>query len=311
MNLSMEQGAQSVLDWHEQRRGVRPHWRARLLDKPNGERLVAEYALGADGAAGEVVIGKCYAGDDGARTFGVMGEVRAALAALPAKILALPEALWYDPMRRCLVQPRVPGVAFGELAGSADFEAALDLAGEALAELHDTDAVRGEPRRLADHLRELVRPHPMVLAQAVPPLHARIERLLSGLERADATLGASAPSTIHRDFHLRQLFLDERRVWLIDWDLCARGDAALDAGNFLMYLEVRLGEGAQGPARAFLQGYFRRAPESRRPRIELYKGLNYLRRACKAFRLGGADWREQSELMLGRAERSLAAYEGH
>jgi aminoglycoside phosphotransferase (APT) family kinase protein len=239
-----------------------------------------------------------------------MRDVRAALAALPARVLALPEALWYDPARRCLVQPRVPGVPFADLAGTAAFEHALARAGEGLAELHDTDALGGEPRHLPDHLRELIRPHPSDLGEAVPEFRVAVRRLLAGFARAEAGIGAVAPATIHRDFHLRQLFLDESRVWLIDWDLCARGDPALDVGNFLMYLEVRMGERSEQPAAAFLQGYFRRAPESRRPRIALYKGLNYLRRACKTVRLGGPTWREQAGMLLGRAEHCMAGYEG-
>lgn len=301
MSLSLEQGAAAALQVLQPKAGgVR--WRSRLLDTPNGERLVAEISV--EGSA--PVIAKCYADDTGARTRRVMEAVTAALAEGPSTVLAAPAALGYDAARRCLVQTRAAGTPFLELAGTREFLPALRLAGEALAELHGLALAEGEPKNLAQHVAELMHPHPLELARRLPGEQARIEALLAALQAAEHRLARDVePRPLHRDFHLRQLFLDGGRVWLIDWDLFARGDPALDLGNFLMYLETRLDADVQVSTEAFLDGYFSRAADGIYPRIALYKALNYLRRACKHCRLGQPGWAGRTAQMLERAEACL------
>ena len=49
---------------------------------------------------------------------------------------------------------------------------------------------------------------------------------------------------VHRDFHDGQVLLDESyAVGLIDFDLMAAGDPALDVANFLCHLELREHQG--------------------------------------------------------------------
>lgn len=302
MSTLLEQGTAAVLDFLQRAGGARPPLRSRLLDTPNGERLVAEFSC--EGAA--PVIAKCYPDDTGARTFRTMAALGAALAGSGAQALAAPAALCYDAGRRCLVQGRAAGAPFLELAGTERFLPALRRAGEALAELHGLSLAEGEPKRVADHVAELIHPHPLELAGRLPQHRARIEALLVQLEAAERRLaGGVAPRPLHRDFHLRQLFLEGRRVWVIDWDLYARGDPALDLGNFLMYLETRLDAGHQVATEAFLDGYFARGDEGVYPRIAIYKALNYLRRASKHCRLGQPGWPGRSAQMLERAEACL------
>ena len=307
MSPSLEQGAAAVRDFWERHNGLRPALRSRLLDTPNGERLVAEFSFeGAPGA--EPLIAKCYGDDTGEGTFLLMTALAEALGRIKDPVLALPAALCYDGGRRCLVQQRVDGTPFLFLAGTKEFLPALRRAGQALAELHCLNVAAGRPKRIADHVRELISPHPLELAERLPSNRGRIGALLAALEAAEARLAAQvSPRPIHRDFHLRQLFLEGRQVWLIDWDLFAKGDPALDVGNFLMYLETRLEADQSAAAEAFLEGYCARAPDEVRPRLGLYKGLNYLRRASKHCRLAQPGWTLRSAEMLERAEACLAA----
>lgn len=306
MNVTVEQGEAAVLDYLERQRGVRPVLRSRLLDTPNGERLVAEFSF-EDETAAEPVIAKCYPDDTGEGTFLMMAALTAALVHEPDPVLALPAALCYDAGRRCLVQQRVDGTPYSFLVGTREFLPALRRAGEALAELHRLDVAAGKAKRMRDHLRELIQPHPLVLAERLPGNRGRIMTLLRALDAAEARLaGNQAPRPIHRDFHLRQLFLEAKRVWLIDWDLFAKGDPALDVGNFLMYLETRLDTDREAAAGAFLEGYCARSADDVYPRIGLYKALNYLRRASKHYRLGQPGWALKSAEMLARAEACLA-----
>jgi aminoglycoside phosphotransferase (APT) family kinase protein len=308
MSLSVEQGAAAVMDFLERQGGVRPPLHSKLLDTPNGERLVAEFSF-ADAAGTRPIIAKCFGDDTGEHTFLVMTALAGALARHPNPTLALPAALCYDSARRCLVQQRVEGSPFFFLAGTAQFLPALQRAGDALADLHALDVTVGKTTRIADHLRDLIHPHPLELAERLPEHRTRIRSLVTALEAAEARFAAGVtPRPIHRDFHLRQLFLDEKgRVWVIDWDLFARGDPALDVGNFLMYLETRLDSDREAAAEVFLESYFGRGSGDVYPRIGFYKGLNYLRRASKHCRLAQPGWAAKSAMMLARAEACLGA----
>ena len=64
---------------------------------------------------------------------------------------------------------------------------------------------------------------------------------------------------MHRDFHDGQVLVDDAHaVGLIDFDLMAAGDPALDVANFICHLELRehqRGIVAAPLAAAFLGGY--------------------------------------------------------
>lgn len=313
MTLSIDHGAAAVAACFAARGEAPPHCSARLLEAPNGERLVVEYALAASqpasGAPPAAVIGKCYADDTGARTFRVMQALRAALADAGPLPLTIPEPLWYDAPRRCLVQEKVLGQPLSAVVAGAEAGRALALAGEALAALHALKLPWERPRCLLDHVLELMRPHPLLLAEAFPAWRGRIRRLLEAMvDGATRLAGAVAPAPLHRDFHLRQMFVVDGQIALIDWDLFAFGDPALDVGNFVMVLRTRFGERAAPSIQAFVDGYRRAGSREVLERAGLYEVLSYLRRACKHYRLGGEAWRERSEAMLAAAE---AAWESN
>jgi aminoglycoside phosphotransferase (APT) family kinase protein len=303
MSLRLESGLAAVQDYLARSIGTRPHLIPRLLDTPNGERLVAEFSF----AGGDPLIAKCYADDTGRQTRRNMTLVTRALEKIPDPVLAVPKTLCYDSARRCLVQQRVDGTPYFFLAGTPQFFSALRRAGEALSELHRLELPSERAKSLEEHLSDLVHPHPLVLAEKLPELRQRIYAVLSALKSAARrSAGEILACPVHRDFHLRQLFLEGDRVWLIDWDLFAFGDPALDVGNFLMYLETRLDPGQPAAAEAFLEGYFRRGDPAVRSRIGLYMGLNYLRRAAKHCRLGAPGWPSGSAEMVTRAEACVA-----
>jgi Ser/Thr protein kinase RdoA (MazF antagonist) len=54
-----------------------------------------------------------------------------------------------------------------------------------------------------------------------------------------ASLPAAPPRALHRDFHPDQVLVDGERLWLLDLDLQAQGNGALDAGNFTAHLVER------------------------------------------------------------------------
>jgi tRNA A-37 threonylcarbamoyl transferase component Bud32 len=273
-----------------------PHKVIRVAAAPDGHTRYGQTAI----------IAKYYPDDEGERTARVTASVCEALGRSPGRrALGIPRVLGYDAQRRLLLQEPVPGTRYDAILSGPGALRALALAGRALAALHALDAAAGPPLAMRDHLRDLIHPHPARLARAVPALRPRLGRILRTLLLADAAWrDRRADVPIHRDVHPKQLFLDGRRVCLIDWDLSARGDAALDLGNFVAYLRARLhlDDAATG---ALTQGYAAAGAPDTLERVPVYEALTYVRLACKRFRLGAPGWRDGCAGLIGRAEQCL------
>ena len=180
--------------------------------------------------------------------------------------------------------------------------------GAAMARLHASSVVLGPATSAADHLRDLVHPHPAALARAFPALAWQIQTLLDGL----LALTAVWTAPIHRDLHPRQLLLSGPRTWLLDWDLAAQGDPALDVGNLFAYLRARWPAAAAGSAlSAFWAGY---APEARPgvlARVGWFEAFASLRLACKAFRFRGLAAEPEVTELLTHARRCAGRVVDH
>lgn len=272
----------------------------RLLDTPASGRSVHEYALVNEKVSGvsPSVIAKCFPDASGAQVFATMRALSAAIAAQACRTLVVPEALHYDSARSCLVQERVRGLplseALNEAPGVEVRHALLRLVGKALAELHGLDARAlgaRTPKKLDDHVGELMRPHPLAVGLAIPGREERIRGLTERLVKAGASIEPAMPvAPLHRDFHFKQLFVDGTRIALIDWDLFGAGDPALDVANFLMHIELRCGPESESAQAAFLEAYLAARPEEILARVPVYRAFNHLRRVCKSFRLQADGW---------------------
>jgi len=289
----------------------RPRWDSRVIAEGEGQRLIVEYSLNDDAAPtarpSRRLIAKFFSDGMGARSFSVMRCIASALDALPGQppVLAIPQAYFYDPDLRLQVQQRVRGTAYPELLARRGFRIHLRLAGQALSCLHSLPVSGEAPRRMAEHMAELMRPHPLRLAEALPEMRVRVEGLVSAMLEAESRWPGTPPSWLHRDVHMDQLFRYEGRVWLIDWDLAAVGDPAVDVGNFLLQIRKSAGDRSEAGRAAFLEGYAggQGAPDP--SRIAVYEAFNCLRRACKRYRVKDNDWRERMLEMLAAADRCM------
>jgi aminoglycoside phosphotransferase (APT) family kinase protein len=277
----------------------------RVLGEEPGQRLVIEYRLQPHGP---VVVGKFYADRSGQSAYRALRGLDRVLAReLGPSVLSLPKALFYDPDARFLAQQRVAGIPYPDLLGEADIRPFFERAGEALAVLHRQRVRVGRTVWLEDHLRDLIHPHPRHLARRWPEYEPMVTALLHTMtERERAWRAEIEPVPLHRDFHLRQLFFEAGQVGLIDWDLFARGDPALDVGNFLVYLQTHLAAPLADRARAaFVAGYGLHQVGASLPRVRFYQAFTYLRLACKSARRQAEGWYEQTWELLRTAARYL------
>jgi aminoglycoside phosphotransferase (APT) family kinase protein len=284
-------------------------WEQQVLGETPGLRRVVACAFHGAAALEPVrLVAKAYETSEGERTAQLMAALCAQLAVRPDVIAAVPQPIFYDRDNRLLVQQVASGRPYPELAASDRVHAHLAAAGAAVATLHRLPVPAGPPRSLRDNLRDLVHPHPAELAERVPGLAARVAAIIAGLEELDRASGPAPVALTHRDLHLRQLLRDGARVWVLDWDLAAATDAALDLGNLIAYMATKLpADRAMTCSDALLEGYAADTGAPAVARRRLYEAFTYVRLACKRFRLGGDDWLVRAEDMLARAERRLEA----
>jgi len=269
------------------------------LDRRTVERHVAEICFTRSGSEERRVIAKLFSDETGQTTFETMKAVEAGLERLPSPVLAVPSAVLYDSRRRLLVQEVAEGVPYVELIEDPTFVDLIARAGRALATLHSLEPRRAPVKTLEDHIAEIVRPHPIELATAYPEYRRLIEERLARMRARDTGLQSRAVAPIHRDFHLRQLFAGPDRTWLVDWDQFCLGDPAFDVAYFTVYLSNHLEpQLAARCEHAFLEAYSELRPDDFRDRMPLYASFNYLRRACRRFRLRDGGWEPELHRMM-------------
>lgn len=172
--------------------------------------------------------------------------------------------------------------------------------GHAVRALHDASPPTGLPGHdvaaeaaSSTTLLRLARRH-----RALP--EATLARLSGDISRASGSLAAVGaphrPALIHRDLHDKQLLVETGsdgaiEVGILDVDMLALGDPALDLGNVLAHLDLRVQQGwttraaADVVAEGILEGY---APDERvRAALPGYRALTCARLvALYAFRPG-------------------------
>ena len=255
------------------------------------------------------LVGTSYTDDRGQQTFQIMRELNHNLAQqADASALAVPQVLFYDPSLRLLAQQRVVGIPYSDLLDRAEPTNYVQLAGAALALLHNQHLAIGNEAWLRDHLADLLHPQPAQLGDQLPEYRAQIEMLIAEMISQERHIKpAIETGPIHRNFGPSKVLYREGRAWVIDWDLFAQGDPALDIANFVVHLQVRI---AQQPGRAlaaFIDGYFAARPLLILERVPLYAAFAYLRLAAKCFQRKEAHWEDQLRDYLRRGEECLAA----
>ncbi|WP_277455458.1 aminoglycoside phosphotransferase family protein [Janibacter sp. DB-40] len=213
-------------------------------------------------------------------------------AAVPG--LDVPRVVAADETAGTVRMSTLPGRTLHDLLVEGVPEAAARI-GAAVRTLHTAPQVDGVPAHdLAaevDVTRGLIE-----LARTHQALGSRVlETLWRDVERAATTITLAGPATrrslLHRDLHDKQLLVDGDAVGMLDVDTLGLGDPALDLGNLLAHLDLRVEQGWTTRQTAavvedeILAGY---RPDARtRAAAAGYRALTHARlRALYAFRPG-------------------------
>ncbi|HEY9291681.1 MAG TPA: phosphotransferase [Microlunatus sp.] len=153
--------------------------------------------------------------------------------------LRVPRVVADDPVIGSLTTRALPGVPLTDLlAGDSATNACLAV-GRSLARLHETPI----PAAGADTGLERHGPDDELAVLDRWLGHARDHRLPTGPVDVPRLPQPHRWTLIHRDFHDGQVIMDNDRVGILDFDLLAIGDPALDLANFLAHLGLRAEQG--------------------------------------------------------------------
>lgn len=212
------------------------------------------------------VVRRTAAGGDTVYTKVVRPDRLPGLVISAARVAGLPVATpgiaGADPATGSLTTEALPGRPLRELLVGGGATTALRSLGEALAALHELPVPAGTPRHdavaesgVVDRWTDLadawqVPPSPLLGASPDPV------RVRAALHAGPA----SRPVLLHRDLHDGQVLVaPDGSIGLLDFDLLAAGEAALDVANLLVHLDLRRRQGQAGAVAplvdALLEGY--------------------------------------------------------
>ena len=182
-----------------------------------------------------VLFGKTYYNEQGATTFQAMQE-------LQRGGIKIARPLSYQPHLKTLWQLGLEGITLNDLVARDDgFVNLLAQSAVAVAALHKTSL--GVP---VAHSQEVARlPETARLISLVSPAsQPKLESLIAHLQAQAETLAARPAITLHGDLHLKNFFVVNDHMVLIDLDNLSLGDPLQDIGSFIASLLYRhlLGE---------------------------------------------------------------------
>lgn len=201
-----------------------------------GRRCLIEYDIELPSSEVVTLVAKARARGADHATFALLCELRrrgfdddsADGISVPEPIAVVPElSLW--------LQRKAPGVTATQGLTGPDGVALARRLAEAAHKLHAADLPARREHSIADELR-ILRDGLHALAAAQPEWASRLERLLGGCAWLAGTIAVPERRGIHRDFYPDQVLVAGERLYLLDFDLYACGDPALDIGNCIGHI---------------------------------------------------------------------------
>jgi aminoglycoside phosphotransferase (APT) family kinase protein len=300
---SMSKLFSTYLPWPAQLVGLRV-----VRYKPQ-RRCLIEYDIETDSRP-MTLVGKARAKRLDERTFHVQRQLwNSGFDNDSADGISVPKPIAMIPPLQMWLQQRVPGTASIDLLVSDSMpQTASRLAG-GIFKLHQCAIHPKRSHTMLDELRMLQEKLPLV-AQSHPHLRQRLQRLLEACLRAGESHHAPPLHPIHRDFYHDQVIVDGARIYLLDLDLFAMGDPALDLGNFIGHLseyglrKFGSADALAGQQRKMIDRYLEMAGEEPRPRIHIHSFLTLARHVYISTRF--ADRTPFVERILSLCEERMA-----
>jgi hypothetical protein len=213
--------------------------RVELLRYEPRQRATLRYTANSpDGGGPHTVYAKTFR-DDRATTIDARFRYFWSMAQNDPAAPCVAQPLGFDAATRTVWQAPAVGVPLRDALALADGDAVLGRVAHALARLHAAPlapTAAAEPRSVNHWLAEVRRRHQKI-ARIDATLEPRVARIVAAIE-AQAERQAQRPlSLIHGDFHPDQVWVQDGRVLLFDFDEFTFGDPMEDVAEFVLKLE--------------------------------------------------------------------------
>jgi hypothetical protein len=178
------------------------------------------------------IFGKTYYDEEGAQTDRIMRQLWNSRSRRSGQ-LHMAQPLWYDARLKTLWQLGIQGTTLESCAIEAEESVPrFTGAAHAISTFHGT--------RLSD-IRSITIPHLIeklgtvgsMLMQCQPSCQPILLPLLARLTAQAKMIPASRTATLHGDLHLKNLFLTDGKIALIDLDNVCEGPPGWDIGSFI------------------------------------------------------------------------------
>lgn len=149
--------------------------------------------------------------------------------------ISVPEPVGIVPHLRMSIQRKVVGTVASDALSTRESAAVARRAAEVIHKLHRAGAPAFRRHSIDDEL-SILKQRLSLVADDRPAWRPRLDALFEACRDLADALPSARTCGIHRDFHPGQLMVNGDRAFLLDLDLYAWGDPALDAGNFLAHI---------------------------------------------------------------------------
>lgn len=249
-----------------------------------GRRAVIEYDIEPiRSGPRRTLVGKVRARSLDVSTFRLASRLSAhALAHDSADGISVPRVIGAIPECHMWLQEKVGGVSGWQAVTRPDGPRTARAIGRAIAKLQGSLPPLARRHTIEDEMAYL-RARLDTVAAGHPEWAARIHHVLEACDRLAASVRCGETSGVHRDFYHDQVIVGSGRIWLLDLDLAAESDPALDVGNFSAHLveqSLRLLGDADALARQeaeFVEGYVEAGGRGEAASIAAYKALSLAR----------------------------------
>lgn len=260
-------------------------------------------------AASRTIFGKVQPGDRSAETHRIMAAIWSAARASEGR-LRVPEPLAHYPGLGLSLQSSVPGESLGSDRTSAEFQAGVIHAAEALATLHASGIEAPKRLPLDTEVARLDRTLDQ-FALVHPDAYFLLREFLNHLRHHLRSLPEEEWLPTHGDFKHDQILHDDGSFHIIDFDFFGSAETSFDLGKFCAYLMPSMPKGweqtvAGSEARdAFLRRYLDLRPGATLQRFPIYESVNLAGRAMTMMWTQQEGWEKGAESLLVLAMERL------
>ncbi|MFQ5543603.1 MAG: phosphotransferase, partial [Nitrospiria bacterium] len=183
-----------------------------------------------------VLIGNIRSKPTGTRAYTRLGMIWDAgfQMGCPDRIM-VPEPIGFFPDGGLWLQRKVPGRVSSDLLPTEKGVDLVQQIASASHKLHQANISTTRTHTMSDELR-ILHEKLLLVSQQEKSFSGAIDRILEASAKLGSSVENSFPAGIHRDFYSDQVIVDDKDLYIIDFDLFCEGDPGLDIGNFIGHI---------------------------------------------------------------------------